>query len=416
MREKKVKVTSDFFTKIPYERFEEVLYILLQTPRDLNPWDKGCRMGIPAIFWGMSGIGKSERIEAVVGGSMGMTQERLLPVSYPPENFVGVPVIVGDTVRSEVLIGQIRRLIRGGVNDAVLVIDEASDADRLTQGAMQPLILDRVAGDDKLPPGVRVVLLANPPEYSAGGYELVAALANRMGHFMVPVEESMLDSFCEHIMDPTPPKLIPFKNGIEAIKDGWQAAWSGASAEMVSFHQTMRSIELLHNQPKAGSTEGGGAWPSPRTWKTAFQCIAALRCLDMDRGLEPYFLRAFIGEATARQYEKWSVYRDLPTPKDILTRKAGWDLTEDTRPDKVSMMCRAVASYVVAADKQGCDKLAAVAFEWIGLLCDLHFRDVVVPHCNWLSRKGVGRKSKSEEVRRAAKAVVRKLGADGVVG
>jgi len=405
----KVKAQEDFFTKIPFSRYEELLYVLLQAPRDLNPWDERCRMGIPAIFWGLSGVGKSERLDAVAEQVLRMPLERLMPVSYPPENFVGVPVIVGKNVKSVVLIGQIRRLLREGLKDAVLIIDEASDANRLTQGAMQPLILDRRVGDDVLPPGIRIMLLANPPRYSAGGFELVAALANRLGHFYLPVEEDAIDAFCNHLEDPTPPRLIPFKRGIEAIKDGWRSSWAATVGEVTTFHRTFRDLKLLHNQPEAGTVESGGSWPSLRTWKTAMQCITARRCLGMDSRLDPYLMQAFIGEAAASKWGTWAVYKDLPTPEQILSRDKGWDIGPETRIDRVSVMASGVATYVVAeGNKETQVQMATVAWEWLELLADNMFKDIAVRYGDKLCAKGLANKAQGE-LRATARRVLRKL-------
>jgi hypothetical protein len=414
---KTVKVTEDFFTEIPYRKYEEIIYAALQTPRDEDPRDPKCRMGAPIIIWGLSGTAKSKRVETLIKRSLGFPMETMYPVSYPAENFVGVPIILGNSVRSEVLIGPIRRLLRSGVKDAVLLIDEASDADSLTQSAMQPLILDRQAGDDQLPPGVRILVLANPPRYSAGGYELVAALANRLGHFYLPVNEDTMYAFLDYLTDPTPPKLLPFSRGVEAVKDLWQSEWSLYVSEVDAFLRSMGkdNVSLLHNQPLPGTPEAGGAWPSLRTWYTAMQCATTLRCLGMDRSLERLFFSAFIGKGPADLLSKFQVYRDLPTPREILEKKKGWSIKSTERVDRVSVMCAAVRTYVIAADtREEREGRATIAWEWFSMLCDAMFKDLVMKFGNALSERGLSDKSSNIGLRDMSREALRKLGSSAV--
>src|SRR5205823_11964182 len=63
-----------------------------------------------------------------------------------------------------------------------------STAPPAVQAAMLRIVLERVVGDLELPPGVRVVAAANPPEQAADGWDLAPPLANRLVHLDWPVD------------------------------------------------------------------------------------------------------------------------------------------------------------------------------------------------------------------------------------
>src|SRR5581483_1133846 len=102
-----------------------------------------------------------------------------------PTDFGGLPVVVAGGVTLAPPSWALR-LVEAG--HGLLFLDELTTAPPAVQAAMLRVVLERVAGDVRLPAEVRVVAAANPPEEAADGWELAPPLANRLVHLDWPTD------------------------------------------------------------------------------------------------------------------------------------------------------------------------------------------------------------------------------------
>ena len=226
-------------TRITVERyFENIIEVAIMTPMG-DPLKGKCRMGLPAIFWGLSGIGKSARV-------------------LQAAKSVQIPLLDIRPVSIECILPGVRTLIKRPDAKALIFIDEASCATPAVQGAMLGMLLDRRAGEAKIPDGVRMLLAANPPEYAAGGWGLEAPFANRMAHFFIGVPS--VDEWINWFYG-IHPQVEEINNAEEKLLDTWGKHWGDARSLVTGFIKTRQ--ELLHMQPEAHQPEAGYAWTSP---------------------------------------------------------------------------------------------------------------------------------------------------------
>lgn len=337
-----------------YERwFNEITKISLFTPHFEDvPTDPKCRWGQPTIFWGGSGTAKSARIKQAAR-SAGMDCRVILPGQRLPEDFAGVlvpnPTAVGGN-SIECLLPAVRHLIEKG--RGVLFIDEASNAPPSVQGAMLGLLLDRVAGDTDLPPGIRILLAANPPEIAAGGYGFDPPTANRMAHF--PVLAPSYEDWKNHYLGQGSFELDPIDYE-QLVRVEWQnyaPMVKGMLAGFLEFNQSIKDV-----QPAAGDPAGGFAWPSGRTWEMAIHAMITRRILDMPEELDDVFVDGFVGAGPSTEFAEWRRNANLPTPRVVLD--GGWT-HNPARLDVTAAVMASVVQHVMMSSNKEAQQADAV--------------------------------------------------------
>ena len=140
---------------------------------------------VPVILWGPPGQGKSSVVQELAQG-MDAHLETVIASIREPSDFAGLPVV--DPVTRTASLAAPSWAVR--LRDAVLeqgrmgiqFYDEVSTAPPATQAALLRPILEGVVGDLRLPPGVRTVAAANPPDVAADGWDLAPPVANRFVH------------------------------------------------------------------------------------------------------------------------------------------------------------------------------------------------------------------------------------------
>ena len=140
--------------------------------------------GVPVLLWGSPGTGKTSAVVAL-GQALGWPVETVIGSIREPSDFAGLPVVIDGSVQLSPP-GWAIRLCEAV--EGLLFLDELTTAPPAVQAAMLRVVLERVVGDTRLPPGVRVVAAANPPDEAADGWEFAAPLANRLVHIDWPVE------------------------------------------------------------------------------------------------------------------------------------------------------------------------------------------------------------------------------------
>ncbi|MBV9716851.1 MAG: AAA family ATPase [Solirubrobacterales bacterium] len=287
--------------------------------------------GVPVLLWGSPGTGKTSAVLAL-GEALGWPVETVIGSIREPSDFAGLPVVVDGAVHLSPP-GWARRLCDAG--EGLLFLDELTTAPPAVQAAMLRVVLERVVGDTRLPPGIRVVAAANPPEQAADGWELAAPLANRLVHLDWPVDG-------RHIANGLAvgfPSLAP--GAIQNVPD--RAQIMAARAAVGAFLEVRPPLAL---QLPRSAADAGRGWPSPRSWEAVARLLAASDAAHASEAARAALVEGAVGDGAALEFLAWLEHLDLPDPETVLDDPDGFVLPE--RSDRAFAVLTAVASVAVA--------------------------------------------------------------------
>lgn len=288
--------------------------------------------GVPTLLWGSPGTGKTSAVVALAE-SLGWPIEVVIGSIREPSDFAGLPVVSDGTVRLAPP-AWARRLSTAG--HGLLFLDELTTAPPAVQAAMLRVVLERVVGDVQLPPQVRVVAAANPPEEAADGWELAPPLANRLVHLNWPVDAERIARGLA-VGFPRPPLSV-----FERPATGKQLI--AARAAVSAFLQARPA--LVFQMPK-GAAAGQG-WPSPRSWEAAATLLAACEATGAETGVMAALITGAVGEGAALEFMSWLEQRDLPDPLAVLADPDSFELP--SRSDRMFAVLTSIAAVAAAAD------------------------------------------------------------------
>jgi MoxR-like ATPase len=314
----------------------------LFTPLSDGKW------GLPLLLWGEPGPGKS----AVVGQiarACGLPI-KVLPPGQVGEGMFGVVPYPVQTEKGVRLTYPAPAWVDDLAEGGLAFPDETNTAPMALQAAIMGLIHDRRVGDYVLPPRVRVLGAANPTACSAGGNDLSAPMANRLGHIDWPhpsTEEwanfmrsgGTVENYLDGDVDPLTEE--------KRVMAAWAVAYSEAVGLVTAFHE--RRSGLLHKMPAAGDPQQSRAWPSHRSNEFATRALASAKVHGLTEAETDEFFAAFVGQAVATQFAAWRVALDLPDPSAVLDGTVTW--THDPkRLDRTAAVLGACTTLVVPLD------------------------------------------------------------------
>lgn len=284
--------------------------------------------GVPTLFYGEPGVGKSSSLMAF-GAALNEPTEVVISSVREPSDFAGLPVLTEQGVILHAP-SWAHRLCKAG--HGILFLDEISTAAPAVQSALLRVVLDGVVGDLELPKRVKVVAACNPVDQAANGWDLAPPLANRFCHIKWRVDiEKWIDGMVSGF--PTPE--------VTKLPDDWyEQCMPQARAIVASFIKARQA--LLLNLPKDES-QMGGAWASPRSWTMAAQMLAACDSIKAPKECKMELIAGCVGEAPALEFVNWAEELDLPDPEFVLANPEKFKLPK--RGDRVY----ACLSTIVAA-------------------------------------------------------------------
>jgi hypothetical protein len=376
------------------EMFEKVVETSLMVPMG-DPNDAQCTWGLPTIFWGLSGIAKSDRIRQAAAAA-DLPCEVIMPGQRQPEDFSGVLVPNGNgSVSIECLLQAIRILNKHG--RGVLFVDEVSCATPATQGSMLGMVNDRQVGDVKMAPGIRILLAANPPKYAAGGWALEAPFSNRMAHFQVRCPSTM--EWSEHMMSTGVKREVDLTLSENKLKSAWGPAMSYTFGTFCGFMHSRQ--KLLHDQPLPGNPQASYCWPSPRTWTWSARTLTTIRALGLDPTLEQLFIDSLVGSGAGAEFYTWMKENDLPRPEQVLIK--GWE-PDRSRIDVTLAVVASTISYVTGLrDLNEKQEAAALMWNFVQKVIDAGLSDIALPAAQTLVKAKLSTKEhKNSALKKAA--------------
>lgn len=364
--------------------------------------------GLPILFWGKPGIGKSTVIRSIAA-SHGFPCEVLSPgergegafgvtpmpdsdgfISYPPPRWV-------EQFTDET----------GGV----VFPDEINTAPPAIQAPIMGLMLDGRIGGHVLHPRVRTMAAANDVQDAAGGWDLAPPLANRMGHLpWEPPSESEWTDWLLSDVDELPTFTEAALSIEKRVTDGWAPHWARARGLVGGFVRA--KPHALHKQPAMGSPEASKAWPSPRSWEFATRALASAASHGLNEADADMFAAAFVGPGVMSELVTYRTEADLPDPVAVLSGQVKWkpdfkrlDRTFAVLGSTTSIMMSEVAQAGGAEKAKKVDKVMKHWEVYMGLCSEVS--NGAVDLC-WSAAKAVA-KAGMHSATDQSKALMRKL-------
>lgn len=293
-----------------YPNGARALLIALQTP-GLKPG----QIGIPVLLWGRPGVGKSSFMEGLEQPDFPVLT--LIASIHDPTDFSGLPVHVDGAVRYAIP-EWVSLFPKEG--DGLLFLDELTTAPPSVQAALLRVVLERKVGFHPLPPKVRIVAAANPPDLMTGGWELSPPLRNRFVHLQWDLPAS---TYMHALGNGFPVAELPAINPQAHAR--LLPEWKMRVAAFLK-----RSPNLLHTSPDSDPY----GFASPRSWDFAAALLASCELLgEAPIGGQRYsqacleLMKGCLGEGAAVPFLEFLRSFKLPDPEAVLDGQTEIDLT-----------------------------------------------------------------------------------------
>lgn len=353
---------------------------------------RGGRWGLPILCWGEPGVAKTALVEDLAM-RWGLPCETLSPSERGEGAFGVVPVPGNPDENGNMLLTYPAPewTKRFGEDGAGLVfVDEATSTPPALQAPLMGLILARRIGGVVLPKRVRILSAANPVDLAAGGYELSAPVANRMGH----LEWSK----------PTVEEHVQFMLRGESLGDAedfndatveerrvlaeWPHAWAVAVGYETAFLQRRPACKNMC--PKAGDPKASRAWASDRTWEMATRAYASATVHGLSDTEREIFVEAFIGHEVASEFFEFISKQDLPDPALLLDGKEKF-AHNPQRIDRTVAVLAACTALVSPAKAEHRKDRGIALWKMMESICDKNKADldIIIPAAHGLVEAGL---------------------------
>lgn len=317
----------------------QILKAILFTPGAKNRW------GLPCIFEGSPGTGKTNVIEQT-GARFGLHVEVIIGSIREPTDVGGLARLEDDRFRL-VPAGWAADMAEKRPH-ALLFLDELNTNVPAMQAAMLRLATDGAVGELLLPATVRLLAAQNRTDEASGGWDLTPPLANRFGH--LKWEAPSVTDWATWLLggtsdeDTKPEKAADIE---ASVLKRFDEPFAKAKGLVTGFLKAQPS--LLHKMPVIGSPEAGRAWPSPRTWEMATRAMAGAEVHGLEQSDAEELLSAFVGIGPAAELIQYQRKADLPDPTDVLDEKVKFK-HDPKRLDRTTAVLSACAA-IIAPDK-----------------------------------------------------------------
>ena len=312
------------------------------------------RSDVPLLIWSNPGMGKT----ALVGSAAhSLTYTRpdnavgtygfmsFSPATLDPSDLGGIPVPSSDrTHLTRLLAGDFARLTSPSLPPTLLLIDELNRASQPVMNLFLRLIQERMVGEFKLSPSVRIIATANPSD--SGARDISAALANRVIHQTMTAAD---------------------------LSEGWHDWMRGQTpAHRIVSVFLERRPEIAYDFPNDPARQSR-AWPSFRSWDNAARIIHSACPMDYDiHNLRPLLngpdgdmifdlISGLVGVGAATELVTFLRRSDIPSPADTLSGKVGFS-------DELSILTAQLLSAVAMARRVFTPAIYTAAIGMVGRL------------------------------------------------
>ena len=225
----------------------------------------------PLLIWGGPGTGKTTGVNRA-GNEINRPVSTLLASILDSSDFSGYP----DKKEDRMVFLPMEKF-KSLTDKHILFLDELTTTHPSLQAPLLSLILEKKAGDYKLPPGIKIIAAANPPDQAAGGWELSPPMANRFIHAKWEVD----------------------------IKEWCPGKYASVRAFLIK-----RSSLFAPELPKEWSLKNY-AYPTPRSWESVGEIVSTV-------GFDSELITGSVGEGASTEFIRYIEELDLLDPKEVL--------------------------------------------------------------------------------------------------
>lgn len=231
------------------------------------------------MFWGLPGVGKSAMVQQTADKyGVPMVDWRLSQMD--PPDIRGIPSVRNGTT----VFNPPSELPSDPESEGILFLDEINAGARATQAAAMQLVLDRRAGEHRIPDKWVIVAAGNEVTHGAVANAMPTALANRFMHFVIRPDMDTLVHY--------------------ALSNGWDPT----IVQFLRFRP-----ELIHQMSVDRDTK---AFPSPRAW----EFVQRKRPLSIQNAeLRRNIVAAAVGMGAMIEFEGFlQLFMELPSIDEVL--------------------------------------------------------------------------------------------------
>ncbi len=284
--------------------------------------------GLPILFWGIPGIGKSaitEGFARTVGawlysfkpGEAGEGGVGRVPMPHTmPDGSIVLRYPMPEWAF------QFMQLAYG-----FLLVDEMTTATGIVAQAIPPLTLDRQISGSTLPKRVRIMAIANPTSCSVEGQDLTPPTANRYVHIQWERLPKDTTAYWRQRTQGNAPSVIdPIAEETRVLAE-WPSAFAAANQKIAAFMD--RHPDAMHRMPQEGDPNRSMAWPSDRSWDMAIHCLAAGQVHGLSENEIDVLGAGCVGVNAWQEFSDYMASLNLPDPAQVLDGSIQW--APDTR-------------------------------------------------------------------------------------
>jgi hypothetical protein len=400
-------LTNPLAMPLGRKELNELVEVALASPMDGYPGHDDCLWGLPLIIEGLPGNAKTARIKQM-SKVLHISARSLFAAQHPPEDFSGALIPDGKGGARQICpLSQVRELIK--VGRGIIFLDEVNGATPATQGAIQSFIHERVAGDQPIPGGIRMLAASNPEDIATGGFRFSPPLANRFMHVTDPGPTAREWSAFQmgNTLEGLQATLAEIE---EVVISDWPSIFPETLGLFTAFMEANPS--LLHKMPAPSDPQSSKSWPSPRTWDYAMRAWTTASILHKGDSIREALVYSCVGEGAGSMFMTYAAETDIPKPMDVLTGK--WKVNPH-RLDIVLAAYNSATAYVRQKPSRDAQlEVAPLLWKSLGQLFDAQLSDVVVPCVEGLIQAQLGVHSGNSDVVAAARPVLVRLSKSGV--
>jgi hypothetical protein len=306
----------------------------------------GLQARIPMHITGFPGVGKTEFTKSLEGAftRAGIPCKVIILVGSirEPQDFGGFPVSTPDGVRLLPMAWarDARQLAEQG-HLVIVFLDELTTVPPTTQAAMLRLLTENVCGELQLPDyepgkgGVVYLCASNAVEWTAGGQDIQAPMANRLWHGEFPMDH---ETWCEMMVSD-----FPAPTDLPIVPPDYLRQHHKQRALIAAYVKSAGRDAWL--APPDDPVRRSGPWASGRTWYLASRFLAAIDAVSPgNRLLHGAALAGLIGDQ-ALPFLEYAEQLNLPDPEDIL--KDPRSLVLPDRTDRAYAICYSLVGAVL---------------------------------------------------------------------
>ncbi len=240
------------------------------------------------MLWGAPGVGKSQGVKQIAKEIEFKTNKKVIVTDvrlllFNPVDLRGIPTANAEKTLAIWLKPQIFQMDESEDVINILFLDEISAAPPSVQAAAYQITLDRVIGEHKLPENCIVIAAGNRVSDKSVAYKMPKALANRLLHLDVCVDNSAWQRWAAN-------------KGINHIVTGFLA-----------FNPTCLAEDINESE--------SNAFPTPRSWEMVGNI---LNCMDNDLTQAYPLICGCVGKDVSDELVLWAeVFNKIASPEEI---------------------------------------------------------------------------------------------------